>query len=109
MGLVSTSEERFEDLSDYPYEPQSVDVGGPEMAYVEEGDGEETFLCLHGEPTWGYLYRKMIPTLTKKGESSYRISSDSVAPISTTTARSTPSRCTMTRSWRSSKRSTSMG
>ncbi len=67
MGLVHTPEERFDDLSDYPYEVQYVDVGGPEMAYIEEGSGEETFLCLHGEPTWGYLYRKMIPTLAEEG------------------------------------------
>lgn len=67
MGLVSTPEECFEDLPDYPYKAQYVDVGGPEMAYIEEGSGEETFLCLHGEPTWGYLYRKMIPTLAEEG------------------------------------------
>jgi haloalkane dehalogenase len=67
MGLVTTPEERFDDLSNYPYEPQYVDVGGPEMAYIDEGSGEETVLCLHGEPTWGYLYRKMVPTLTDVG------------------------------------------
>lgn len=37
------------------------------MAYIDEGEGEETFLCLHGEPTWSFLYRKMIPTLKEKG------------------------------------------
>ena len=37
------------------------------MAYVDVGAGDETFLCLHGEPTWGYLYRKMIPTLNERG------------------------------------------
>ena len=37
------------------------------MAYVDEGSGDETFLCLHGEPTWGYLYRKLIPTLAEVG------------------------------------------
>lgn len=37
------------------------------MAYIDVGDGDETFLCLHGEPTWGYLYRKLIPTLWERG------------------------------------------
>ena len=69
MALTSTPEECFADLSEYDYEPQSVDVGEPEMAYVDVGDpnAEETFLCLHGEPTWGYLYRKMVPTLREEG------------------------------------------
>lgn len=67
MTLVSTPGEQFEDVPDYDYEPQYVDVGGPKMGYVDVGSGEETFLCLHGEPTWGFLYRKMIPTLRKRG------------------------------------------
>lgn len=67
MGLVSTPEDQFEDLPDYPYQPQYVDVGGPQMAYIDTGGGAETFLCLHGEPTWGYLYRKMVPTLAEAG------------------------------------------
>lgn len=37
------------------------------MAYLDEGSGEETFLCLHGEPTWSFLYRKMIPGLSSVG------------------------------------------
>lgn len=69
MTLTRPPESRFEDVPGYPYDPAFVDVGGPEMAYVEAGDpdSEETFLCLHGEPTWGYLYRKMIPTLAEEG------------------------------------------
>jgi haloalkane dehalogenase len=68
MGLIRAPEERFEDLPGYPWDPEFVDVGGPEMAYVDvDGDGDETFLCLHGEPTWSYLYRKMIPTLSDAG------------------------------------------
>ena len=59
MALTSTPEECFADLSEYDYEPQYVDVGEP--------DAEETFLCLHGEPTWGYLYRKMVSTLREEG------------------------------------------
>jgi len=70
---VSTPEEAFADVTDFDYEPHYVTIdapGAPEMAYVDtdpEGEAEETFLCLHGEPTWGFLYRKMIPTLAERG------------------------------------------
>ena len=74
MGRTITPDDRFADLPDFDYERHSVTVGegegrsdGLEMAYVDEGEGEETFLLLHGEPTWGYLYRKMIPTLAERG------------------------------------------
>ncbi|MFW5983680.1 MAG: haloalkane dehalogenase [Halobacteria archaeon] len=71
--VLSTPDERFEDLSGYDYDAEYVEVEAGEetarIAYVDEGDedGDETFLCLHGEPTWSYLYRKMIPTLSEKG------------------------------------------
>jgi haloalkane dehalogenase len=79
MALRSTPEDAFDDVPDYDYEPRYVTIdepnnaaasGEPEMAYVDtdpEGEAEETFLCLHGEPTWGFLYRKMIPTLAERG------------------------------------------
>lgn len=68
MALVRADAERFEGLPGYDYDVNHVDVGGPEMAYVDvEGDGDETVLCLHGEPTWSYLYRKMIPVLEERG------------------------------------------
>ena len=47
---------------DFPYEPKYVEIEGLRMAYVEAGAGDP-ILMLHGEPTWGYLYRKMIPPL----------------------------------------------
>ncbi|THE65928.1 alpha/beta fold hydrolase [Salinadaptatus halalkaliphilus] len=70
--VLSVPEARFEDVPNFDYEPQYVDVGDLRMAYVEAGDGsdgnaEETFLCLHGEPTWSFLYRKMMPTLAERG------------------------------------------
>lgn len=70
--VVRTPEERFADVPNFEYEPRYVDVGDVRMAYVEAGevgvdDPEETFLCLHGEPTWSFLYRKMIPTLAERG------------------------------------------
>jgi len=70
MPLVTTPKERFADVPDYDYPHDGVTVtdDGAEMAYVDvEGDGKETFLCLHGEPTWGFLYRKMLPTLRERG------------------------------------------
>ena len=67
--VLRTPDGRFEDLPGYDYDAEYVEVDdeGTRMAYVDEGDGEETFLCLHGEPTWSYLYRKMVPTLSEKG------------------------------------------
>lgn len=67
MELIRTPEERFDDLPDFDYEPGYVRVGEPRMAYLDEGSGEETFLCLHGEPTWSFLYRKMIPGFSSAG------------------------------------------
>ena len=74
MDLVSTPEEAFADVPGYDYEPRYVTIegapGAPEMAYIDTepaGESEDTFLCLHGEPTWGFLYRKMVPTLAERG------------------------------------------
>jgi haloalkane dehalogenase len=65
-SVLRTPEERFADLPDFPYEPRHVDVEGLHMAYVEHGGGDP-ILMLHGEPTWGYLYRRMIPALAQTG------------------------------------------
>lgn len=65
--IIRTPEKRFENLPDYPFEPHYVDVGdGLRMHYVDEGSGYETLLCLHGEPSWSFLYRKMIPILAQE-------------------------------------------
>lgn len=48
----------------YPFKPHFAKINGFDMHYVDEGSGS-TVLCLHGEPTWSYLYRKAIPTLTR--------------------------------------------
>lgn len=48
----------------WPWEPHFSDAPGFRMHYVDEGDGEP-ILCLHGEPTWGYLYRKFIGPLSR--------------------------------------------
>ncbi len=62
VSIIRTPEERFANLPGFPFAPRYVTVGGLRMHYVEEGQGQ-VVLCLHGEPTWSYLYRKMIPVL----------------------------------------------
>lgn len=62
MPIIRTPDERFANLPDYPFTPHYAEVAGVRMHYVDEGQGE-TILCLHGEPSWSYLYRKMIPPL----------------------------------------------
>jgi len=69
MDAFRTPDERFENLRDYPFDPHYLDVGeGLRMHYVDEGprDGS-VVLMLHGEPTWSYLYRHMIPAFTDAG------------------------------------------
>lgn len=48
----------------FPFEPRFSDAAGFRMHYVDEGDGE-AIVCLHGEPTWGYLYRRFVPPLSR--------------------------------------------
>ena len=72
VPYVRTPEERFAAIDDYSHEPHYVTVDGLRMAYVTAGPdasdgGTATILLLHGEPTWGYLYRKMIPVLAGAG------------------------------------------
>jgi haloalkane dehalogenase len=57
-----TPDERFEDLPGYAFEPHYLEQDGLRMHYVDEGAGEPVLL-LHGEPTWAFLYRTMIPVL----------------------------------------------
>ncbi|MFK8009423.1 MAG: haloalkane dehalogenase [Saprospiraceae bacterium] len=68
LEYVRTPAERFENLSGYSFTENYVDINGLQMHYVEEGsiDGE-VVLMLHGQPTWSYLYRKMIKGLVEKG------------------------------------------
>lgn len=62
MKTLRTPDERFVELQGYHFKPNYVEIGGLRMHYVDEGEGEnETVLMLHGEPSWSYLYRKMIP------------------------------------------------
>jgi haloalkane dehalogenase len=69
-GVVRTPESRFAEVADYPWTPSYVEIEpGLRMAYVDTGpsDARDTVLLLHGEPTWGYLYRKMIGPLVDAG------------------------------------------
>jgi haloalkane dehalogenase len=65
-SVLRTADERFADLPGYPYAPKYTEIEGLRMAYVEAGSGDP-ILMVHGEPTWGYLYRKMIPPLAGVG------------------------------------------
>ncbi len=67
--ILRTPDERFENLPDYPFEPNYVDFGEARMHFVDEGNSNssETVLMLHGEPSWSFLYRKMIPIVSKEG------------------------------------------
>lgn len=68
MHLLRTPDERFASLPDFPFTPRYVDVGGPRMAWVEAGPSDgPVVLCLHGEPSWSFLYRKMLPVFAKAG------------------------------------------
>ncbi len=73
IQALRTSDERFADLPGYPFAPHHVDdlpgYEGLRAHYLDEGPGEaaRTFLCLHGEPSWSYLYRKMIPVFLESG------------------------------------------
>jgi haloalkane dehalogenase len=69
VRVLRTPDERFADLDGWPYEPRYVDVGdGLRMHYVDEGSSSgRAILLTHGEPTWGYLYRKMIPRMVEAG------------------------------------------
>ncbi|NNF39952.1 MAG: haloalkane dehalogenase [Woeseiaceae bacterium] len=68
MKVLRTPDSRFESLPDYDFAPHYVEIDGLRLHYVDEGprDGE-VILLLHGEPSWSYLYRFMIPPLRDAG------------------------------------------
>jgi haloalkane dehalogenase len=65
--LLRTPDERFEGLPGYEFEPHWHVVDGLRLHYVDEGHGDPV-VCFHGEPTWAYLYRRMIPPLVAAGQ-----------------------------------------
>ena len=67
MKVLRTPDERFADLPGFAFKPHYVEVQNQlRMHYIDEGQGDP-ILCLHGEPSWCYLYRKMVPPLAKHG------------------------------------------
>jgi haloalkane dehalogenase len=76
MNLFRTPDERFQDLPGYDFEPHYSEVDGLRLHYVDETPHEtggadapprRTILCFHGEPTWAYLYRKMLGPMVEAG------------------------------------------
>ena len=67
---MRTPDERFANLPGYPWAPRYWEWRGLRAHYLDEGKGSRTLLCLHGEPTWSYLYRRMIPPFLAAG---YRV------------------------------------
>jgi haloalkane dehalogenase len=66
LDVFRTPDERFEALPGFDFEPNYAEVDGLRLHYVDEGQGDPV-ICFHGEPTWSYLYRKMIGPLAGAG------------------------------------------
>ena len=66
--ILRTPDSRFAGLTDFPWTPHYREVGGLRIASIDEGPRDApVVLLMHGEPTWSYLYRKMIPILLAAG------------------------------------------
>ena len=71
MHVLRTPDEAFSSISDYPFSPHYLEVGADgdgalRIHYVDEGSGPVVVL-MHGEPSWSYLYRNVIPILVEAG------------------------------------------
>ena len=66
MDVYRTPDERFESLPEFDYEPRYREVDGLRLAHIDEGEGEPV-IFFHGEPTWSYLWRKVIPPVREAG------------------------------------------
>jgi len=68
MKILRTPDERFASLPGYPFAPRYAQVDGLRLHYLDEGPRNgPVALLLHGEPSWSYLYRKLVPTLVAAG------------------------------------------
>lgn len=67
MEFLQTPDDRFQQLPDFPFAPHYLPIdAGLQMHYIDEGPpSAQPILLLHGEPSWSFLYRKMIPTLVQ--------------------------------------------
>jgi haloalkane dehalogenase len=71
VDFVRTPDSCFDNLEDWPYEPKYFEIDGLRQAYIDEGPADgEVIVLLHGQPSWSYLYHRMIPTLVAGG---YRV------------------------------------
>ena len=74
MDILRTPDSCFDNIKDYSFSPNYCDISVSDnqtarMHYVDENsESDEVFLLLHGEPSWSYLYRHMIPILAKTGK-----------------------------------------
>jgi haloalkane dehalogenase len=66
MTAYRTPDERFAGLPGFQFEPHYIEQDGLRLHYLDEGEGDP-ILCLHGEPTWSFLYRRMVPPLAAVG------------------------------------------
>lgn len=68
-GPLRTPEDRFSSISGYPFTPHYLEIEGYRVHYIDEGPpkANKTIVCLHGEPTWSFLYRKLVQPLTDAG------------------------------------------
>ena len=64
--ILRTPDQAFANIPDYPFEPHYFNWGYVRMHYLDEGSGPPVVL-FHGEPTWSFLYRKVIPQLVRAG------------------------------------------
>ena len=68
-GVLRTPDDRFENLENYPFKPNYMMIDGLRIHYLDEGPNDaDPIILFHGEPTWSYLFRKMIPVLTEAGD-----------------------------------------
>ena len=64
MNILRTPDDRFADLPDFAFEPRYAEVDGLRVHYLDEGPADAApVLLMHGEPSWSFLYRTMIPGL----------------------------------------------
>jgi len=73
MKILRTPDHCFENLPDYPFVPHYIDIDGLRVHYIDErihdnSSHSETVLMLHGEPSWSFLYRHMIPLFVAAGK-----------------------------------------
>ena len=66
MDAYRTPDERFQSLPGFDYEPRYREVDGLRLSHIDEGEGEPV-IFVHGEPTWSYLWRKVIGPVREAG------------------------------------------